>query len=72
MYSGVYDTPQIYRIEILLWHLYTNIGPTELECFSIQWLAHFALALKTPKESIMLFFAQKFELMLNSSLKFCP
>ena len=38
----------------------------------IQILAHFALALKTPKESILLFFAQKFELMLNSSLNFVP
>ena len=27
IYSGVYDTPQIHKIEILLSHLYTNIGP---------------------------------------------
>ena len=27
IYSGVYDTPQITKTEIILSHLYTNIGP---------------------------------------------
>ena len=49
IYSGVYDTPQINMIEILLSHLYTT-------------LAHFALAFKTPQESIMLLFHRKIKL----------
>ena len=49
IYSGVYDTPQKDMIEIFLSHLYTI-------------LAHFALAFKTPQESIMLLFHRKIKL----------